>query len=150
MKIISLAVLAILALTNITVYSMIEETADYKTSAAIALVLGAAGVVFGYMTYKVYNYEINKSNKFTAEAQKIRKMALEELRLEHNITKHKDPLKILNNSVLKNNEKLQKAKYLKGQAYIGDIPLTTVPGTMCVCCLLGACFAVLAAFDTRE
>ena len=132
-----MAILATLTLTNTTTYSIknIEENAGLKLK---ALSLGAAGLSLGYLGYRMFGWESNQEQNLFMEARKIEEFALNELRKEHNLSDAEDPSKILNDSILNKNEKLQNAKQLKRRAYRGDLTPSMVPLIMSVFCLLGA------------
>ncbi len=66
MKIISLAVLATLALTNITIYSM-------EKAGALGLV--GLGLGLGYVGCKVFGWERNQSKKLLMEARAMKQSA---------------------------------------------------------------------------
>ena len=115
----------------------IEENAELYKPTAIALALSAAGLGLGYLGYRMFCWESNQEQTLRMEAQKIEELALNELRKEHNLSAAQDPLKILNDSILNKNKKLQNVEQLENRAHI-EIPLTIIPAVMSLFCLLGA------------
>lgn len=99
--------------------------------------LGLSAVGFGYAAHRVWGWERNQSQNLFMEAREAKKLALNELRKEHNLSDAEDPLKILNDSILNKNEKLQNVEQLKRQAHI-EIPLAIIPAIMSLFCLFGA------------